>query len=244
MAFRMMAAFLLMVMLSGGQVRAETTSADVDLLLCLAADASESVSEFEYYLQRQGHADAIEDDEVVQAVRSGSHGRIAVTYMEWAKPDQQFLGVDWQVIDGIETAREMARKIRAAPSPPWIRFNVRDTSTGDAIRYCLKRFDAAPVGATRRIIDISSNGTSNAGGQISHARDMALDRGVVINVLAIARPIEVAHPFEHTRPQGGLVNYFARNVAGGNGSFVEPASNYGSFAAMIRRKFLTEIAGR
>lgn len=244
MALRMMIAFLVLVAIFGGRARAETDPAAVDLLLCLAADVSESVSEFEYYMQRRGHADAIEDGEVVQAIQGGAHGRIAVTYMEWARPDQQFVGVDWHVIDGIESARGMARKIRNAPPPPWIRFNVRDTSTGDAIRYCLKRFDAAPVDAARRIIDISSNGTSNAGGRISRARDMALDRGVVINVLAIARPIEAAHPFGHTRPQGGLVNYFAQHVAGGNGSFVEPVTSYDSFTTMMRRKFLTEIARR
>jgi Protein of unknown function (DUF1194) len=224
-----------------GQIH-DAGAAKVDMLLCLAADASESVNEFEYRLQRFGHAAAIADAEVIDAIRNGAHGRIAVTYFEWARPDQQYLGVDWQIVDSEASARQLAGRIRDAPTPPWISYNVRDTSTGDAVRYCLKQFAASPFSAGRRVIDISSDGTSNAGVRINDVRDLAVAQGIVINVLAISRPIDSAHAFDHTRPRGGLVNYFAQNVAGGQGSFVEAATGYQSFADMMKRKFLVEIA--
>lgn len=217
---------------------------DVDLLLCLAADASHSVSEIEYALQRNGHANAIIDPEVIGAIMEGERGRIAVTYIEWARPDQQFLAADWEIVDGPESASAFSMKIRTAAVPPWIDFNVRDTSTGEAIRYCLKRFDASPYKARRKVIDISSDGTSNSGVDIIRARDRAVGLGVTINVLAISRSLEAAHYTSHTRPEGGLVNYFVANVAGGYGSFVHSATDYRSFSAMMRRKFLLEIASK
>jgi Protein of unknown function (DUF1194) len=223
---------------------AQVDTGEVDMLLCLAADASESVSEIEFRLQRIGHAAAITDSEVVEAIQGGTRGKIAVTYFEWARPDQQSLGADWQVVDNETSAQRLAARIRNAPPPPWISFNTRDTSTGEAVRYCLKQFAVSPYLSGRRVIDISSDGTSNAGVRINEIRDVAVSQGVIINVLAISRPIEAAHAFDHTRPRGGLVNYFVENVAGGRGSFVEKATGYHSFADMLKRKFLVEIAQR
>ena len=234
---------VLLALAIGVPTKSLASKSQVDLLLCLAADASASVSDFEYALQRAGHAEAIEDEEVLDAIAGGHHGKIAVAYVEWARPDQQHLGADWTVIDGPESASQFAEQIRTAPQPPWIGFNVRDTSTGDAIRYCMKQFESAPVRAARKIIDISSDGTSNVGVRASQARDHALNAGATINVLAIARPVNRSLSFGHTRPEGGLINYFIENVAGGTGSFVEPAAGYESFAVMMRKKFLVEIAG-
>ncbi|MDD9909230.1 MAG: DUF1194 domain-containing protein [Ahrensia sp.] len=215
---------------------------EVDMLLCLAADVSESVTVMEYDLQRKGHAAAIEDAEVVALIESGLHGRIGVAYVEWAKQDQQFLGVDWFVIDGAEAAQEFAERIRRSSSPPWIDAHVRNTSTGEAVQYCLAQFDRAPMRAARRVIDISSDGTSNIGAEITQVRDEAVRRGVVINVLAIVDRIAAAHAFTHTHPEGGLVNYFKSQVAGGVGSFVESAETYLTFGETMKRKFLLELA--
>ncbi|MGI9354805.1 MAG: DUF1194 domain-containing protein, partial [Rhizobiaceae bacterium] len=49
--------------------------------------------------------------------------------------------------------------------------------------------------------------------------------------------------FTHTRPKGGLVNYFKAKVAGGNGAFVEWAESYDTFGETMKRKFLLELAG-
>ena len=216
--------------------------ATVDMLLCLAADVSESVTEEEYLLQRQGHAAAIEDPQVIEAIKSGANGRIAAVYLEWAKQDQQFLNVDWHVIDGTSSANAFAKKISGSPMPPWIASRVRNTSTSEAIRYCLRQFQAAPVASDRRVIDISSDGTNNIGAKISVVRDEAVARGAVINALAI---VGSKNPFPyatHENPAGGLGNYFEKNVVGGTGAFVHVAVGYASFAEMIKRKFLLELS--
>lgn len=217
-------------------------SEPVDILLCLAADVSESVTEGEYDLQKQGHASAIEDPEVVGLIQSGLHGRIAVHYVEWADQQQQFTGVDWHIVDGMPAARDVAEKIRKSPSPPWIDRKVRNTSTSEVVHYCLRQFAAAPAEARRMVIDISSDGTNNVGAHIGDVRDFAVSQGVVINALAIEDSLAPFPDGTHTRPDGGLVNYFQVNVVGGPGAFVQAARGYASFGDMIRRKFILELA--
>ncbi|WP_290893109.1 DUF1194 domain-containing protein [Hoeflea sp.] len=221
------------------QARAE----QVDILLCLAADVSESVTVHEYHLQKQGHASAIEDPEVVDLIASGPHGRIAVLYVEWADQEQQHEGVDWQVVGDLPSARDAAQRIRAAAMPPWISRSVRNTSISEVVHYCLRRFQTAPAVSRRRVIDISSDGTNNVGARIDQVRDAAVAKGVVINALAIEDSVSPFPDGTHTRPIGGLVGYFESNVVGGPGAFVQAARGYSSFGEMIRRKFLLELAG-
>ena len=56
----------------------------VDLELVLAVDASGSVNETEYRLQTGGIAAGFRDPAVIDAIRRGSHGRIAVALVVWA----------------------------------------------------------------------------------------------------------------------------------------------------------------
>ena len=212
------------------------------MLLCLAADVSESVTAGEYDLQKQGHASAIEDPEVVALIQAGAYGRIAVHYVEWADQLQQYAEMDWQVIGDMESARDAAQKIRHSALPPWISMSVRNTSTSQVVEYCLRRFQSAPVAARRMVIDISSDGTSNVGARIDLIRDLAVSQGVVINALAIEDSLSPFPDGTHTRPVGGLVRYFEANVVGGPGSFVQAAKGYASFGEMIRRKFILELA--
>ncbi|MEM9105608.1 MAG: DUF1194 domain-containing protein [Pseudomonadota bacterium] len=217
-------------------------SEPVDMLLCLAADVSESVTEGERDLQKQGHAAAISDPRVVDIIQSGVYGKVAALYVEWADQDQQFIGADWHIIEDQKSADRFASAISTSPAPPWIDWEVRNTSTSEVLRYCLKQFGEAPGRSMRRIIDISSDGTNNVGHQVARIRDQAVGEGVVINVLAIEDSLNPFPDGTHTRPNEGLVGYFKNNVAGGTGSFVHAAKGYASFEEMIRQKFLLELA--
>src|SRR5215475_11918618 len=56
----------------------------VDLLLALASDVSRSVDHPKFLLQREGYAAAISDPQVMDAIKSGPHQRIAVCFIEWS----------------------------------------------------------------------------------------------------------------------------------------------------------------
>ena len=213
------------------------------MLLCMAADVSESVTPNDYELQKDGHAKAISHPEVVSAIIGGRIGKIAVTYVEWAKQNQQFIAAPWQVISDVKSAQRFGAAIDAAPRPPWITNPVRNTSISEAILFCLDQFAKAPVSAARKVIDLSSDGTHNIGAELQPVRQRALEAGAIINALAIVNSQNPYPYVTHENPEGGLPNYFRHNVVGGTGSFVEVAEGYEAFSRMIRRKFLLEIAG-
>ncbi len=246
----------LAVLITSGIARAESTklplkkvdilsslgSERVDMMICLAADVSESVTTLEYDLQKQGHAAAISDPRVVEVIQGGLRGKVAAIYVEWADQDQQFLAADWHIIEDQVSADLFADSIQSSPSPPWIDWSVRNTSISEVVRYCLNQFENSPGHSMRRVIDISSDGTNNVGRRVDGVRDLAVSLGVVINVLAIEDSKDPFPDGTHTRPFEGLVSYFKNNVAGGTGSFVHAASGYSSFGEMIRKKFILELA--
>src|SRR3954454_8055366 len=88
----------------------------VDLELVLAVDVSGSINTEHAYLQRSGYARALTDRRVADAIRGGSFGRIALTYVEWADDTLQHTVVDWQVIDDPASAKDFARRLDGAPT--------------------------------------------------------------------------------------------------------------------------------
>jgi hypothetical protein len=132
----------------------------------------------------------------------------------------------------------IAAQIIAAP-----RSFLARTSISAAIDYSMDRLSAAPASAERRVIDISGDGTSNAGRSITDARDEAVAKGVTINGLAIINTQASPGFTTHTQPPGGLPNYYRENVIGGAGAFLLVVENFETFADAMTRKLVSEIAG-
>ena len=82
------------------QLADKETNPTVDVELVLAVDVSYSMDLDELALQREGYAQAIVSKEFLQALKSGPHGRIAITYFEWAASTDQKIIIPWRVIDG------------------------------------------------------------------------------------------------------------------------------------------------
>ena len=66
----------------------------------MAVDVSYSMDMDELAIQREGYAQAIVSKEFLQALKSGPHGKIAVTYFEWAASTDQKIIIPWRVIEG------------------------------------------------------------------------------------------------------------------------------------------------
>jgi hypothetical protein len=205
----------------------------VDLLLVLAADVSYSVNEREFELQREGHAKAITNPHVINAIQSGAIGRIAICFIEWSGEIFQTVVTSWTLIRDAEDARRFADKIIEAP-----RLFAENTSISTAIRFATAQIERAPFRSERRIIDLSGDGVNNAGGSVASARDEAVAKGITINGLAVLNE----DLKEHTNPPGGLEDYYRRNVIGGAKSFVMVAENFDAFGSALVRKLSTEIA--
>src|SRR5687767_13111885 len=72
----------------------------VDVELVLAVDVSYSMDPDEQALQREGYMAAMTSMEFMRALREGMHGKIAMTYFEWAGVHHRQIIVPWRLIDG------------------------------------------------------------------------------------------------------------------------------------------------
>src|SRR5881409_1115193 len=84
----------------------------VDVELVLAVDVSYSMDPDEQQLQREGYIAALTSREFMLALRQGMHGKVAVTYFEWAGIHHQQIIVPWRLIDGPESADGFAADIQ------------------------------------------------------------------------------------------------------------------------------------
>ncbi len=221
-------------MLTGNWAMA--TEREVDLELVLAADISTSMDLEEAALQRRGFALAIRHPQVIEAIRSGPLGRIAIAYMEWADDHYQSMVVDWTEVSGEKSATAFSEVVERSPpkAEVW-------TSISTAIAYAARSIDGNGFRAYRRIIDISGDGPNNKGAYVVDARDRAVADGIVINGLPIVN--DRPEPTYGFPPLPNLDLYYEDCVIGGPGSFVIVADGFKDFARAIRRKMLLEIAG-
>src|SRR5436305_15232872 len=87
--------------------------ATTDILLVLAVDASGSVNQTRFELQRRGYADAFREPQVINAIRGLSTGSIAVTMVQWTGPAMQVQVVPWTLVKDAASANGLAAAIEA-----------------------------------------------------------------------------------------------------------------------------------
>ena len=197
-----------------------------DLLLALMVDASGSVNQKRFELQRRGYADAFRNRQVLNAIRGGSTGSIIAIMVQWTGPQMQALAVPWTLIKDEASANAFADAIEAAPRQLF----GGGTSVSGAIDHAMLLLQAAPYRGLKRVIDISGDGSNNRGRDVREARDEAVRAGVIINGLPI-----VSLEYD-------LDKYYFNNVIGGPGAFIVPTDSYENFAQAIVRKLILEIA--
>jgi hypothetical protein len=234
---RLLGIVLTLLALAPVQPTLAQTAEPVDLLLVLASDVSRSVDHPKFMLQREGYAAAIANPQVLDAIREGPHGKIAISFVEWSGFGAQKVVIDWTRIDGADSARRFGDQLAEVP-----RSFADRTSISGGIEFSALQFARAPFQAPRQTIDVSGDGTNNAGRDVGLARDEALAQGITINGLVILSDRQMPWNAEHTNPPGGLEKYYRDNVIGGPGSFVLVAEDFQSFGRAIIKKMIAEIA--
>ena len=230
---------LLTLCLAGMAVHPAPTRAgdNVDLLLVLAADVSRSIDAGKFQLQREGYAAALSDPRVLDTIRSGRTGRIGVTFVEWSGVGAQHVVIDWMSVGDAAAAKDFGDRLIEAP-----RSFADRTSISGAIEFAMNAFAQAPFASVRHTIDISGDGTNNAGREVGALRDEAVGKGITINGLVILSDNPLSWNPDHTNPPGGLDNYYRNNVVGGPGAFVMVAQNFNSFGEAIINKMIADVA--
>lgn len=200
--------------------------AQVDLQLVLAVDASGSVNYTRFELQKRGYAAAFRNAQVLQAIRSGPAQAIAVTMVQWTGPFLQVQVLPWTRIKDEASAGAVAEAIDSTPRQLF----GGGTSISGAIDHGVTLFPKSPYKGARKVIDVSGDGSNNAGRPVTRARDDAVAADITINGL----PILAFEPF--------LDRYYQDFVIGGPGAFIIAAQNFETFADSILKKMIIEIA--
>ena len=208
---------------------------EVDLELVLAVDVSLSMDSFEQQMQLQGYVDAFRDRQVLRAIETGLHKKIAVVFVEWGGVEFQNIKVPWTLIDSAESADKFAqllsrRRLTALPL----------TSISTAVIFSAALFDDNGFKGERRVIDVSGDGPNNQGIIVTKARDVVVKRGITINGLPVMLRVGQAPGFFDLEK---LDIYYEDCVIGGPGAFIVPVHEEKNFASAIRRKLIREISG-
>ncbi|MGE3245124.1 MAG: DUF1194 domain-containing protein [Beijerinckiaceae bacterium] len=215
------------------QTYAKDGPVKVDLELILAVDISFSMDPEEQRLQRAGYVEALKSPEFIKALKSGIHGKIAITYFQWASNYDTDVLLPWTLIDGAATAIAAADKLAEAPYR-----RARRTSISGAIDKAMTLYENNGYSGLRRVIDISGDGTNNDGRPVEEARSEALKQGVVINGL----PLMLRPSNWGFSDISNLDEYYEDCVSGGPGSFVIPIRDRAHFVRATRTKLVMEIA--
>ncbi len=209
------AALAFLAGMAAGPARACSTA------LLLAIDVSNSIDAGEYRIQQEGLADALLDPEVREALVTG---KVALSVVQWSGRGSQQVVMPWvriasdsDVLALAERARDMRRS-----------FIMSDTAVGDMLRFSLSQFADVPD-CSRRVIDVSGDGTDNAGTDPRSARASAEAQGVQVNALAI-EGLGVS-----------ITTFFRRHVITRDG-FVMTSRGHQSYAETLRRKIRREVS--
>jgi hypothetical protein len=171
---------------------------------------------------------------VINAIRTGPAGRIAVTYVEWAGPTFQGVVVPWTIISNAEDAAAFATQLEVAPISREF-----GTSISLGLSFAAEQFGGSELTSARRVIDVSGDGPNNTGPPVTEARDRIVADGITINGLPLLlKEATVVSPY-------GIPNldiYYEDCVVGGAGAFMITVSDIENFDKAVRRKLVLEIS--
>lgn len=192
-----------------------------DIALVLSIDVSNSIDPAEYLIQTAGMADALADTEIIGALLEGA---VALSVVQWSGTDKQEVSVPWARMIDIGAIEDFAIAARTMPRA----FVLSDTAPAEAIYFALDLFAAVPD-CTRRVIDVSGDGTPNSGADVRMARNAAQTQGVTINGIAIESMGQA------------ITGFFQRGLITRDG-FVITARTHRDYARAIRAKILREVS--
>lgn len=206
---------LMMAMLLTGPVAACQTA------LVLAIDVSNSVDEIEYRLQVDGLADALLLPTVTEALL---RDQVALMVLQWSGTDRQVVTQGWVRMTDLGAIGALSLSVRATPR----QIEMSDTAPAEALLFALDQFAAVPD-CHRRVIDVSGDGTPNAGGDVRAARALAQSMGVTINGIAI-ESLGLA-----------ITGFYRRDLITTDG-FVMTAVTHRDYPAAIAAKLIRELS--
>lgn len=205
----------------------------VDVALVFIVDVSGSVEESEKVKAREAHATALAARDVMTAIESGRHQKIAVAYVEF--DSQADTLVEWMTIADIGDAEAFGSLIlpedREPPEPVYYPYlfpggGPLSSNYLVAYRHAAELLATAPP-AEKMVIDVVGDGEYSA--PPIAARDALVAEGVVINMLAVGS--SAADHAERSKAE----------LIGGPAHFYMPLANRSQLPVALRSKIVLEL---
>ena len=105
------AAFAAVVLIALGAGTSAHAQAEVDLHLALAVDASGSVNQYRFELQKRGYVDALRNPKILAAILGGQSRSITISMVQWTGPFLHVPVLPWTVNDP-----EVIERLMRAPA--------------------------------------------------------------------------------------------------------------------------------
>lgn len=202
-------------------VLSATSALACETALLLTIDVSNSVDTAEYRLQTDGLADALRDSEIVDTM---VRDQVAVAVVQWSGVGDQVVSIPWERITNAGQAEVLSQRARSMDRA----YVLSGTATAEALLFSLAQFDAV-ADCKRKVIDISTDGTANAGSDVRLVRARAERAGVTINGIGI-------------ESMGRTITNFLQGSVITRDGFVMTARMHQDYPAAIRAKILREIS--
>ena len=152
---------------------------------------------------------------------------------QWAGEGAVVTSVDWTLVDNGRDAVALADRIAAAP-----RLVRGFTNIDGAILYAQAAIASNSFAGSRRVIDVSGDGTASNQNP-AYARNQAVAAGITVNGLVIL----VGDMDLGILADEDTYNHYRDFVIGGAGAFLIKADGFEDFARAMREKLLREIRG-
>ena len=157
----------------------------IDQAACCLVDASTSMRSGSGFFDLQGHAIAtsLRNACVAQRLLGPEDKRSAFSLIAWGSADSQIVAIPWTVVRGEWDLLRLAQQAERI-SWPYTRLRDNQTGLGMALWFAMEYISGMPFGhASRKIVNVSSNGKNNHGLGPDLIRARAYRESIVINAI-------------------------------------------------------------
>jgi len=186
----------------------------------LAIDVSRSIDIGEYNFQTHGLADALLDPEIADVL---VQHQVALSVVQWSGAEEGDLTIPWRRMLSYNEVKDFSARVRDMPR----KWEGSNTAVGDAIAFSAAQFDRV-ADCGRKVIDVSGDGSSNAGLHAGIESRKAEAAGIEINGIAI----DIIG--------ASITAFYTRFVVTSDG-FVITSRGFSDYPRSIREKLLREL---
>ena len=205
----------------------------VSVELAMLVDASDSVDDHEYRLQKMGYVNAFRDPDL-HSVITGQDG-VAVSFIEWSSTKQQHRS-NWRILRTAQDCIDFAASVESSSR----RFR-HNTIMATALGRAAWELNKNKIEGGRRVIDVSGDGMcenyhyyldakpvdDRYGHRWQDIRNWIAD-DITINAISIGNT-------------PGLQGWYANQVPMGPDHFAMHADTFEAFNEAIKRKLIREL---